>query len=154
MSNKNKVNKWNLVNGKIVKESGKGQSASDLVKELADKAFDSMEQPIVDSLKAKDAGYIQSRRERMSESIDKKRIVNQINMLNQEKENFIEFLIEASQAVETQQKELEVQVIKVETVEVKPFAEMLAAKLGGALTSSSSAGELPEGKSKFDQFTK
>jgi len=115
-----------------------------------------MEQPIVDSLKAKDEGYIQSRRERMAESIDRKRIVNQIDMLNKEKENFIEFLVEASRSVEAHQKELEAQVVEVEQVKVKSFEEMLAAKLGGALTSSNSnsAGELPEGKSKFDQYTK
>lgn len=151
MSNK-KVNRWIVKDGKIVEANNsnkdEGKPASEVVQGLADEAFDEMEQPIVDSLKAKDEGYIKSRRERMSKSIDKKRITNQIKMLNQEKEDFLEFLIEASQAVETQQKELEAQVIEVEKVEVKPFAELLAAKLGGALTSSTSAGELPEGNSR------
>lgn len=134
MSN-NKTNKWKLVDGKLIK-TNEGKTASDIVQNLADTAFNDMEQPIVDSLAAKDASYIKARRERMAESIDKKRIANQIKALNEEKQNFIDFLLEAGRKVDNEQKQLAEQSIEVEIVEVKSFDNMLAASLGGALTST------------------
>lgn len=150
------LNKWKVIDGKLINVKD-GEIASDVIKNSIDKTFDSMEQPIVDSLSAKDAGYIAARRERMASSIDQKRINNSINLLNQEKEHFIDFLMEASRNVEAHQKELEAQVVEVGVVEIKPFEQMLAAKLGGVLTSSninSHSKELPSSNNEFDEFIK
>lgn len=147
------LNKWKVIDGKLINVKD-GEIASDVIKNSIDKTFDSMEQPIVDSLSAKDAGYIAARRERMASFIDQKRINNSINLLNQEKEHFIDFLMEASRNVEAHQKELEAQVVEVGVVEIKPFEQMLAAKLGGVLTSSNHSKELPSSNNEFDEFIK
>ena len=64
------LNKWTLKDGTLTKANeATGKTASDLTSSIINQTFNDMEQPIVDSLVAKDKQVIEARQSRMAEKI-------------------------------------------------------------------------------------
>ena len=128
------LNKWILENGKVVKSNkGSAKTASDLIADMREKSFDNMEQPIVDSLSAKDKQVTDARQYQMADSVDRKRIAAAFAYQEQKEEEFIDFLMKANQQSDQTIASLEQEGEPIVEVKQLSFADKLAQRLGGQL---------------------
>ena len=146
------LNKWTLDNGTLTRtKEATGKTASDLSSNMIHQTFDNMEQPIVDSLIAKDKQVIEARQSRMAENIDRKRIEAVTGILGEAEDRFIDFLIEASQQSEEAIKTIEAEVVEKPIVGRLSFGDKLAQRLGGAITTTPNQAQL-ESSDDFADF--
>jgi hypothetical protein len=152
----NKLNKWKNVGGKLILNE-EGLPTMDLITSSLKGATASIINPVVDTLAMQDKAYAEAEFNNLSMNIDRQRI-NRFNAyLNEKMDDIATKAIEAGKKVEELQVALEAEVIDIEAVEVKSFADVFASKLGGALTinsNSSSDKKMPPGKSMFSDLTK
>ena len=146
------LNKWILVDGKLTRATGKGQTASDLISSMREDTFNNMEQPVVDALVNKDKQVIEARQSRMSENIDRKRVEAVAGILGEAEDRFIDFLMEATQQSEEAIKTIEAEVIEKPVVKRLSFGDKLAQRLGGQLTASKSNPAQLESSDDFADF--
>ncbi len=145
-----KVNKWIYRNGKIVKDEG-GKSAVDVISSTLEETFAPVEDAAVNSLHMQDKALVQSRMNRIGENIDRKRL-NMFNQyLNETLGEFADDVIEAGRNIEQSRLALEAEVVDAEVVEVKSFAEVFGAKLGGSLVSNETK-QIESSASGLDEF--
>ena len=146
------LNKWTLEDGTLIKTNKTtGKTASDLSSNMINQTFDNMEQPIVNSLVAKDKQVIEARQSRMAENIDRKRIKAVESILGEAEDKFIDFLIEASQQSEEAIKTIEAEVIEKPVLGRLSFGDKLAQRLGGAITTTHNQAQL-ESSDDFADF--
>jgi ABC-type phosphate transport system auxiliary subunit len=149
----NKINKWRLINGQLI-STNEGVGVQELITNNLKEAASSIINPVVDKLAMQDEALVEAEFANLGKNIDRRRINRFNTYLNQKMDDVAIAALEAGKRIEESQRVIEAEIIDDSIVEVLPFSEVLASKLGGTLAPSAKTNSSSKGlpASEFEEF--